>query len=1203
MLLLAGQQVQAQDKSNRGKEFWVGYGFSGNFFAHPGLSDPVNAQEMTLYISTIQAANVTVSINGTSWTQSLSIPANTADASILIPKSGVNDARILTDGLSTKGIHIVSDVPVAVYAHEYDAMFSAATMLMPVESWGYNYYSVNFYQTKGLSNPPYKDSSRTYNFQDWYDWFYAVATEDNTRLLITPADSTKNGWLPGQTYTVNLNKGEIYTVFGKANLVAGLFVSDTTNSSKDLTGSKVVSVAGADGTCHPIALFSGSGGQHICNRDGGEAMQQQMFPLQAWGTRYLTHHTLANTAGNINTTFRNYYRVSVKDPTTVVKRNGVVLTGLIRNFFYQFVDSTGGDYIEADKPVLVSQYTPNAAQCWMNITPAQLAVGDPEMFYLSPVEQGQKSVTFYSSSHNLISASYANIIIPTAGISSLRVDGAPVLASQIKVHPNNPAYSVAIPNLTATLDQPHTITSDSAFTATVYGIGAYESYGYNIGCNINNLNSFTFFKNVFSSPGSTDTTTCIHTPLRFTIKTAYRLSSINWKISQAGGGISPSTDSLINNPVPFDSSFINNRRYYFYTLQQDFTFNTTGTYYLPVSYTAPEIDNCNNTETVNLRIIVNPGPQANFTISSPSCLTDTIHFNGNSVTTGFNITTYQWNFDDLSTQSTLNAAKKFNTPGIQHVRYRIFADNGCVGDTIKLITINPNPVSNFGATTPICAKDSVRITDTSSISSGSISTWKYDFGDNTTLTRNTNTPFFHTYNAPGNYTIKLITNSNNGCGSDTAYRSVTVNAKPVAKFGYDRNICAGDSIKFSDSSLIAIGSITNRHWDFGDGNTADKPTSAPFYHTYTTSGNYIVSLVASSANGCTSDTFRLTVKVNNKPVTNFSLSGTPCIDSIYKFTSTFPYNASVPASWYWNFDDGNSVSISNSNTVSHAYASAYNNLTVKHAVDLGGGCISDTAFIVIPLINPNPIADFTVKTDTLCDNAPVQFTSANVGVAQWNWSFGNGIGNNVPPFTRLYSSVGNYNIVLSIKDNFGCGSLPLTKTIRINPSPVVNAGTDKFVKSGSSVVMDASISPASSYTFLWTPGTYLGNPASLNPVFTAGNTTKYTLKATDNISHCSTSDDVLINVVSGLFMPNAFTPNKDGLNDKWTIPGLALYPEAVVTIYNRYGQVIYQTGSYYYNPWDGTYKGTPQTNGTYVYVIHLNDAAKQVLKGTVMIIR
>jgi hypothetical protein len=90
--LLYSQFALAQDKSNRGKEFWLGYGF--NYLFLPSAGEPLNAQEMALYISAEQAATVTVSINGTSWSRTLNIPANTVDASILIPKSGPDDARI-----------------------------------------------------------------------------------------------------------------------------------------------------------------------------------------------------------------------------------------------------------------------------------------------------------------------------------------------------------------------------------------------------------------------------------------------------------------------------------------------------------------------------------------------------------------------------------------------------------------------------------------------------------------------------------------------------------------------------------------------------------------------------------------------------------------------------------------------------------------------------------------------------------------------------------------------------------------------------------------------------------------------------------------------------------------------------------------------------------------------------------------------------
>jgi gliding motility-associated-like protein len=96
---------------------------------------------------------------------------------------------------------------------------------------------------------------------------------------------------------------------------------------------------------------------------------------------------------------------------------------------------------------------------------------------------------------------------------------------------------------------------------------------------------------------------------------------------------------------------------------------------------------------------------------------------------------------------------------------------------------------------------------------------------------------------------------------------------------------------------------------------------------------------------------------------------------------------------------------------------------------------------------------------------------------------------------------------------------------------------------------------------------------------------------------------VTIYVINELFIPNAFSPDGDNINDVWKIPGMALYPEAVVTIYNRYGQKIFETKNYYAHPWDGTHKGIIQAHGSFVYFISLNDSKKQQLKGFVSIIR
>ena len=1172
----------AQDKSNRGKEFWLAYGFDYSFFHET----PVNNQELVLYISAVNATTVNITITNTSYSQTINIPANTVNATITVPKSGVNDARTLSDGLQNRNIHIVSTEPVAVYAHVYSTMVSGATMLMPVETYGYTYRSINYYQTTSESSPA-----------DWYSWFYVIASEDNTRLNITPSDSTKNGWLPGQTYTINLNKGESYHVFGKA-----IFDGNPANASKDMTGSKVVSVAGADGLCHPVALFSGSGGIRLCRGDGGEFIHQQLFPTQAWGTRYLTYHTINNTNTDILETNRNYYRICVLDPATVVRKNGVIMNGLVNNFFYEHMDSTGGDYFTADKPIMVSQYTPNKNQCWNfpTTSPSPPSYGDPEMFYLSPIEQGQKSVLFYTSRKSSIDYVYANIHLPTSAVASLRVDGNPLPSAQITPHPNYPAYSVALARFTGPAAQ-HTITADSAFTSTVYGLGNYESYGYNVGTLINNLNNYGVIANVNNSNGQTDTFTCKQTPVRLFVKLAYPALTIHWKLNQVNG-MSPNTDSIINNPVPVGTEIINGRTYYVYTLQQDFIFSNTGTFYLPVSFTAAVIENCSQTENATIKIVVKEGPVASFNYSNALCLSDTIHFTANSNSAGFNISGYEWLFDDASTVATLNASKKFLTEGPHDVRYRIIADNGCMDDTIRTVTVLPQPVAKFGVTTSICSSDSVYITDTSSISAGNIISWQWNFGDGNSVVRTNGNAFYHTYTTAGSYEIFLIVTSGNSCKSDTLKRAVTVLPKPVAKFGFDKNVCLGQPIQFSDSSLPAGGPVSSWHWDFGDGVSSVKTSNTPFNYTYTATGSYMVSLVVDGSNGCKSDTFKLAVNVTSKPSAVFTFNGKTCIDSSFSFSSATVYNPAVPSAWYWNYGDGNTAVFTSSHTATHNYTTAANNIRVRHAVTYGG-CPSDTTEQFIPVLYNNPSASFSINYLSICKDQSVVFSgSASADVNKWNWNFGNGTGNNVPPFTRTYGSTGNFTVSLDVENAGGCKTIIPSQQIIVAPGPDLDAGPDIYLRPGETKQMAATISNPSAYNFLWTPAVALSNVTVLNPVTAATVNQLYKIKATDKMNGCEATDSVWVKIASTIYVPNAFTPNNDGRNDLWRIPALDAYPNSVNHVYNRYGQKIYETRGNS-RPWDGTFKGSPQPMGAYIYLIQPGEPGMDALKGTVTIIR
>jgi gliding motility-associated-like protein len=224
-------------------------------------------------------------------------------------------------------------------------------------------------------------------------------------------------------------------------------------------------------------------------------------------------------------------------------------------------------------------------------------------------------------------------------------------------------------------------------------------------------------------------------------------------------------------------------------------------------------------------------------------------------------------------------------------------------------------------------------------------------------------------------------------------------------------------------------------------------------------------------------------------------------------------------------------------------------------------------------------------------------------VRTWNWNFGNGTGTQTPPFSYAYNNAGTFDIKLVIIDTNGCGSAPAMDQRTIKAAPPINAGPDKLIKLGTSTTLDAFIPNANNYDFLWTPSFYLNSTSILNPISTPDRLMTYSVTATDKTTFCSASDQVVVNPISELYIPTAFTPNNDGKNDAWQIPGMALYPDGVVTVFNRWGEKIYESKNYVNNPWKGIYKGLLQPHGVYIYIIQLKAGQAQVMKGTVTLIR
>ena len=653
------------DTSNRGKRFWVGYGH------HYGFSS--NSQDMALYLSAEDSANVTVKVNGTNWVRTYAIPANTVRVSDFMPTSGLVDARLTDEGLFNKGISIESDVPIVAYAHISDGANSGAGMLLPTGVYGYEYRSLNsrqYYPTGGAGS---------------YSWMFAIADHDSTLVEITPYVTTKGGRPAGVPFQVYLKRGGVYNVMG---------TQATGGQGTDLSGSTIKSIPNASGKCYPIAVFSGSSRTAICNTTNGDNMIQQVFPASAWGTKYLTFAT-ANSASNTNYN-SNGWRVMVKDPATVVRRNGVILdpaTLVVPGNYYEFFvgNNTGANtasFIEADQPVMVAQYMLSTSGTGCSGVPAPTGNGDPEMIYISPIEQGIKKARFYNTNNNSITSNYVNVILPTAALPSLQIDGSTTF-TDVFAHPNLAGYTCVRQNFAGAAAQ-HYITCDSAFTAITYGLGSVESYGYNAGTLVKNLSAVPSFNNVFNTSG-TNTYTCKGTPFRLSLQISVKPTQLVWQLSQVNN-VTPNVNVTQVNPVPTDSVTVNGKKFYIYTLAQQYTFSQVGTYNVPITVFHPSIEGCGGSVEIALPVTVIAAPVSNFTTNFSGCVGDAVQFNATTTTSnGVPTNQWTWAFGDGNNGAGQNPVHTYATAGTYNVSLRGIADDGCIGDTTKPVVVNPKP--------------------------------------------------------------------------------------------------------------------------------------------------------------------------------------------------------------------------------------------------------------------------------------------------------------------------------------------------------------------------------------------------------------------------------------------------------------------------------------------------------------------------------
>jgi gliding motility-associated-like protein len=242
----------------------------------------------------------------------------------------------------------------------------------------------------------------------------------------------------------------------------------------------------------------------------------------------------------------------------------------------------------------------------------------------------------------------------------------------------------------------------------------------------------------------------------------------------------------------------------------------------------------------------------------------------------------------------------------------------------------------------------------------------------------------------------------------------------------------------------------------------------------------------------------------------------------------------------------------------------------------------------------------TPTIDTaVCAGAPVPLVATSAPTATYAWTPSAGLSStNTASTTATVNTNTSYTVTASLNGCVRTKTIPIT----IKPNPIISAGPDKTIVQGDAVTLNGS---GGAGTITWTPLTNMVGGNTYTPLVSPNTNIIYTLKVVDNNS-CTSTDDVAITVIPYCLKPMAaFTPNNDGVNDKWlaTQSGACTNKIAAV-VYNRYGNTVYSNANYQ-NNWDGTYKGDPLPDGTYYYSLtyDLINGQTITMKGSLTILR
>lgn len=488
--------------------------------------------------------------------------------------------------------------------------------------------------------------------------------------------------------------------------------------------------------------------------------------------------------------------------------------------------------------------------------------------------------------------------------------------------------------------------------------------------------------------------------------------------------------------------------------------------------------------------------------------------------------------------------------------------NGCTSSACENISVG-------SALNIIVSNDTICIGDTATLIASGANSYTWNVMPNVSGSQLTISP-----NITTTYTVVGTNGLCNATGSGT----IVVRPLPLISINTNSPICEGNTL-----NLTANGGLSYL-WIGPNGFSSNIQNPSIINSNNLNNGQYFVT--ATDVNLC-SATANVNVQINQFP--SLALTAIPVCAG-----NSANISASGATNYLW----------SNGHTTSTISVNPMIN-TMYYITGTNGGC--STTDSILQIVNALPRALFTPSTNSGCGPLEVTFTNISPGlISSYFWDLGNGvISENENPSTT-YTNAGNYIVSLTVTDENGCVSIPESQNIQVSEVFAIIQTNNQAINVGA--INDFLSQSEGANTWLWNMGD--------GSLFTTENVTySYNHEGVYSVvlivqNNFGCIDSAIVNISVNqdyvIYIPNTFTPNRDGINEEFLVNGAGIVNASFkLTIYDRWGKELFISNSIN-DGWSGKSEdGVDYPENTYIYIVEFRDTKKRThsLVGNITLIR